>query len=73
MMDKDSLSTLVDTINSLKIRQQEISDQAGSLSDYMMVVIAGMKETQDVLLDYNLRLDQLEKAQTQQGENDEQE
>lgn len=72
-MDKDSLSTLVDTINSLKIRQQEISDQAGSLSDYMMVVIAGMKETQDVLLDYNLRLDQLEKAQTQQGENDEQE
>ena len=72
-MDKGNFSTLMDTINSLKIRQQKISDQVVSLSDYMMMVVAVMKETQDVLLDYKLRLDQLEKAQTQQGENDEQE
>ena len=72
-MNNTDLSTLVEKINALTANQREISEKVNSLAEYAKVIITCLKETQDVLLDYNLRLDQLEKAQTQRGENDEQE
>ena len=72
-MNNADLSTLVEKINALTANQRAVTKLATSLAEYAKVIITCLKQTQDVLLDYNLRLDQLEKAQTQKGENDEQE
>ena len=72
-MDKTDLSIVVDTINNLVAKQKDISRQVDSLVEYTLMAITCQKESQDVLLDYNFRIAQLEKAQTQKGENDEQE
>ena len=59
-MDKTDLSIIVDRINALTANQKAISGQANGLAEYVQVLYTCLKETQDVLLDYNLRLAALE-------------